>query len=190
MQESAELPPLRGVLQSRLNDLATQLECICDNISERKFEGKQIKKEFKGLKNLYKYYGFKKPPENYKIVMSKRIVDYKRVRMYKLVEIEPQDIEKQDIEDYSFVEQSCQRQKEQISEDGHLTLNSKELNIIFKGKKALYKYYDIKECPQGYTIQAKTLNEAGKRTRAYWLSACEATKLTTAKLGPTELAKI
>ncbi|KAK8839693.1 hypothetical protein M9Y10_031397 [Tritrichomonas musculus] len=198
--QSAIEPPLQRVLQSRPKDLATQLECICENISERNFAGKQINKEFKGLKNLYKYYGFKKPPENFKIVMSKRIVDDKRVRMYKLVEIERQDIEKQEIQDSSFAAQSCQRQKEQISEDGHLTLNSKELNIIFKGKKALYKYYDIKECPQGYTIQTKTLNEAGKRTRAYWLSAamqtgtsfpaCEATKLTTAKLGPTELAKI
>ncbi len=198
--QSAIEPPLQRVLQSRPKDLATQLECICENISERNFAGKQINKELKGLKNLYKYYGFKKPPENFKIVMSKRIVDDKRVRMYKLVEIERQDIEKQEIQDSSFAAQSCQRQKEQISEDGHLTLNSKELNIIFKGKKALYKYYDIKECPQGYTIQTKTLNEAGKRTRAYWLSAamqtgtsfpaCEATKLTTAKLGPTELAKI
>ena len=100
--QSAIEPPLQRVLQSRPKDLATQLECICENISERNFAGKQINKEFKGLKNLYKYYGFKKPPENFKIVMSKRIVDDKRVRMYKLVEIERQDIEKQEIQDSSF----------------------------------------------------------------------------------------
>ncbi|KAK8838125.1 hypothetical protein M9Y10_036078 [Tritrichomonas musculus] len=100
--QSAIEPPLQRVLQSRPKDLATQLECICENISERNFAGKQINKELKGLKNLYKYYGFKKPPENFKIVMSKRIVDDKRVRMYKLVEIERQDIEKQEIQDSSF----------------------------------------------------------------------------------------
>lgn len=99
--QSAEEPPLQGVL-------ATQLECICENISERNFAGKQINKEFKGLKNLYKYYGFKKPPENYKIVMPKLIADDKRVRMYKLVEIERQDIVKQEIQDSSFASQSYQ----------------------------------------------------------------------------------
>lgn len=65
--QSAIEPPLQRVLQSRPKDLATQLECICENISERNFAGKQINKEFKGLKNLYKYYGFKKPPENFKL---------------------------------------------------------------------------------------------------------------------------
>ena len=170
-----------------------------------KFCGKQINKEFNGLKKLYKYYGFKKPPANYKIIMTKRLVDDKRVRMYKLIEIEKQQIEQeiekpqieqeiekpqieQEIEKQQIEQEIEKPQIEQPVNESDLIdqfgwtqlccdnetvkpiLDNKELNKIFKGKKELYKYYDINECPQGYIIQTKTLNEGGKRIRAYWLS--------------------
>ena len=152
-----------------------------------KFCGKQINKEFNGLKKLYNYYGFKKPPANYKIILTKRLVDDKRVRMYKLIEIEQQQIE-QEIEQQQIEQEIDKQQIDQPVNESDLIgqfgstqlccdnetvkpiLDKKELNKIFKGKKELYKYYDINNCPQGYIIQTKTLNEAGKRIRAYWLS--------------------
>ena len=143
-----------------------------------KFSGKQINKEFNGLKKLYKYYGFKKPPANYKIIMTKRLVDDKRVRMYKLIEIEQQQIEQeieqqqieQPVNESDLIDQFGSTQLCCDNETAKPILDKKELNKIFKGKKELYKYYDINECPQGYIIQTKTLNEGGKRIRAYWLS--------------------
>lgn len=50
--------------------------------------------------------------------------------------------------------------------------NEDDLNKEFRGKKQLYKYFNIKSLsfiPKGYMIKTKTLNEKGKRTRVYRL---------------------
>lgn len=165
-------------------------------------------KEFKGLKKLYKYYGFKIPPDNYKIIMTKPMINNKRVRMYKLVKdktidenialhgmpstklstelsTELSSIKNQIIENNTnnnsltqidaatnIIAPSEMEPQAKLEEyqNNKARYANKELNIVFKGKKALYKFYDINECPSGYIIQTKTLNENGKRTRAYWLT--------------------
>lgn len=153
-------------------------------------------KEFKGLKKLYKYYGFKIPPDNYKIIMTKPMINNKRVRMYKLVKDKT-------IDENTNCNQCLSKQRNTVGQvntnnnslaqidaatniiapsemepqakleeyqNNKARYANKELNIVFKGKKSLYKFYDINECPSGYIIQTKTLNENGKRTRAYWLT--------------------
>lgn len=147
-------------------------------------------KEFRGLKKLYKYYGFKITPDNYKIIMTKPMINNKRVRMYKLVKdktidekialhdmpsTELSSINNQIIEEKTkcnqcLSKQSVHRKAGSKHREVKARYANKELNILFKGKKALYKFFDINECPSGYIIQTKTLNENGKRTRAYWLT--------------------
>lgn len=57
----------------------------------------------------------------------------------------------------------------EIVDDNNISFKDKLLNKLFKGKRELYKFYNIKSCPMNYIIKMKTLNERGKRTRAYWL---------------------
>ena len=54
------------------------------------------------------------------------------------------------------------------------TINDKPLNQLFRGKRELFKFYNITTCPSNCIIKMKTLNESGKRTRAYWLTLNEA----------------
>ena len=54
------------------------------------------------------------------------------------------------------------------------TINNKPLNQLFRGKRELFKFYNITTCPSNCIIKMKTLNESGKRTRAYWLTLNEA----------------
>ena len=135
---------------------------------------KPINKIFKGLKKLYKYYGFKSCPNGYKITMNKLTIKGKRVRCYKLIKDDNEANESNEINEPTAETKQHSRRDEindvNVNDTTNETINDKPLNQLCRGKRELLKFYNIKACPPNCIMKMKTINESGKRTRMYWLA--------------------
>ena len=169
----------------------TKNEATCCLNSENKpindiIINKPLNKLFNGLKKLYKYYGFKSCPSGYSITMNKLTIKGKRTRCYKLIK----DDETNEVNESTDETNEANESTNNINETSDTTndvntsdttndatsdtINDKPLNQLFRGKRELFKFYNITTCPSNCIIKMKTLNESGKRTRAYWLTLNEA----------------
>ena len=111
--------------------------------------------------------------------MSKPTINGKRARYYKLIkdDINDETVDDETVDDNAINDKSVDDNAiddksvdDKTVDDNNISFKDKPLNKLFRGKRELYKFYNIKSCPMNYIIKMKTLNEQGKRTRAYWLT--------------------